>query len=97
MRELRGKLDQEQARRADGKRIELSAMVLGNHYDNYQYGVDVRRLVGEGLWMKFLYIPMTLEPRKVATIRNHSARFANRKASASGLAGFGLRAQLILT
>lgn len=49
MRELRLRLDQEQARRGDGKRLELSAMVLPNHDDNYIYGLDIRRLIDEGL------------------------------------------------
>jgi len=49
MREARAMLDQEAVRRGNGKRLALSAMVLGNEYDNMQYGADVRRWVSEGL------------------------------------------------
>lgn len=48
-RELRARLDQEEARRGDGRHLKISAMVLGTHLNNYQYGVDIRRLVNEGL------------------------------------------------
>jgi len=48
-RELRARLDEEEARRGDGKRIEISATVLGNGEFNLQYGVDVERLASEGL------------------------------------------------
>jgi hypothetical protein len=48
-RELRKGLDGEQARRGGGKRLEISARVLGDEIDNLQYGVDVARLVSEGL------------------------------------------------
>ncbi len=47
--ETRAMLDGVQARRAGGKRLELSAMVLGNESDNLLYGGDVRRWVDEGL------------------------------------------------
>src|SRR5438876_11042385 len=49
MREARAMLDQEQQRRGDGKRLELSAMVFGSEYDNMLYGIDVRQWVAEGL------------------------------------------------
>ena len=49
MREARVMLDKEQTRRGDGKRLELSAMVFGNEYDNMLYGLDVRQWVAEGL------------------------------------------------
>jgi hypothetical protein len=49
MRELRGMLDAEEKRRANGKHLTLSAMVLGNEFDNSWYGIDIRRLVAEGL------------------------------------------------
>jgi len=49
LRELRAVLDEEQKRRGDGKHLELSVMVLGNEYDNLQYGADVRRWVADGL------------------------------------------------
>ncbi len=48
-RELRAVLDAEQQRRGDGKRLAISACVLGHEQDNLRYGVDVRRLVNEGL------------------------------------------------
>ncbi len=49
MSELRAMLDGEQKRRGKGKRLALSAMVLGNEFDNTWYGIDIRRLVAEGL------------------------------------------------
>ena len=49
MRELRVMLDEEQKRRGNGKRLQLTAMVLGNEFDNTWYGIDIRRLVAEGL------------------------------------------------
>jgi hypothetical protein len=48
-KELRAALDQEQQRRGDGKHIEISAAVLVNEINNLQYGVDLRRLINEGL------------------------------------------------
>jgi hypothetical protein len=48
-KELRAELDKEEQRRADGRHIEISAMVLGNNENNLQYGVDVSRLVREKL------------------------------------------------
>ena len=47
MRELRAMLDAEGDRR--GQRLAASIMVLGNETDNLQYGVDIGRLVTEGL------------------------------------------------
>ena len=47
MRELRAMLDEEGTRRKT--RLASSIMVLGNEPDNLQYGVDVRRLIVEGL------------------------------------------------
>ncbi|MFH1566779.1 MAG: hypothetical protein ABIL09_02190 [Gemmatimonadota bacterium] len=47
MRELRAMLDEEGASR--GTRLASSIMVLGNEADNLRYGVDLRRLVAEGL------------------------------------------------
>ncbi|MFN0168834.1 MAG: hypothetical protein ACKV22_20605 [Bryobacteraceae bacterium] len=49
LRETRAMLDDVQTRRAGGKRLELSVMVLGNESDNLRYGGDVRRWVEEGL------------------------------------------------
>jgi hypothetical protein len=49
MREARSMLDEEQNRRGDGKRLQLSAMVFGNEYDNMLYGLDVRQWVEQGL------------------------------------------------
>lgn len=49
MRELRVLLDEEQARRGDGRRLELSVCTLGIEEDNLRYAVDLRRLVREGL------------------------------------------------
>ena len=49
LREVRGMLDDEARRRADGRRLALSACVLGTENDNLRYDVDIRRLVGEGL------------------------------------------------
>ncbi len=48
-RELRTMLDAEQQRRGDGRRLAISACVLGHEQDNLRYGVDVRRLINEGL------------------------------------------------
>ncbi len=48
-KELRAELDKEEARRDNGQPIEISIMVLGTHEDNYHYGLDIRRLVNEGL------------------------------------------------
>ena len=49
MQELRMMLDEEERRRGNGKRLELSIMVLGNEQDNLQFGIDIRRLVEEEL------------------------------------------------
>jgi hypothetical protein len=49
LRETREMLDEEQAVRGDGKRLELSACVLGIEEDNLRYSFDLRRLVKEGL------------------------------------------------
>ena len=49
MRELRGMLDQEQDRRNDGKRLEISLMVFGDESRNLEFGIDIRQLVEEGL------------------------------------------------
>jgi hypothetical protein len=49
MEELRARLDDRDRTRADGKRTEISAMVLGNEEDNLRYGLDVRRLVDHAL------------------------------------------------
>ena len=49
VRETRTMLDEEQVRRGDGKRLEISLSVLGNEYDNQQYGLDIRRLADERL------------------------------------------------
>ena len=48
-RELREKLDEEEVRRGDGRHLEIGATVLGNGEFNLQYGVDVGRLIDEGL------------------------------------------------
>ena len=49
MREVRAMLDEEGKRRADGKRLELSAFVLANEADNRNYGIELRRWVADGL------------------------------------------------
>ena len=49
LRELRAALENERRTRADGKRLEISAMVLGNEEDNLLYGLDLRRLAAESL------------------------------------------------
>jgi hypothetical protein len=49
MRELRTMLDEEQRARGDGKRLELSMMVLGTAQDDLRFGVDIRQLVEAGL------------------------------------------------
>ena len=49
LRELRSMLDEEGERRGTGERLALSIMVLGTAQDDLRYGVDVRRLVAEGL------------------------------------------------
>lgn len=49
MRELRDMLEREQARRKDKKRLEISVMVLGDEKANLHFGIDIRRLVKEGL------------------------------------------------
>ncbi len=49
MKELRAMLDEEGAHRQDRKRLEISVMLLGTAEDDLKYGVDIRRLVGEGL------------------------------------------------
>ena len=43
------RLDEEEQRRADGRHIEISVMVLGTNENNLQYGVDIARLVKEKL------------------------------------------------
>jgi hypothetical protein len=48
-KELRTRLDKEEQRRADGRHIEISAMVLGTNDNNLQYGVDTMRLTKEKL------------------------------------------------
>ena len=47
--ELRAMVDQEQATRAEKKHLEISVTALGNKADNLQYGVDLERLVNEGM------------------------------------------------
>ena len=49
MAEVRAMLDQEAARRGDGRRLEISAFVLANEADNRKYGIDVRGWVEKGL------------------------------------------------
>jgi len=49
MREVRAMLDEEQARRGDGRKLELSAFVLANEEDNLKYGIDVRGWCAKGL------------------------------------------------
>lgn len=48
-RELRAMLNREEKRRGNGIHLEISVCVLGTEPDNLQYGVDIRRLVKEGL------------------------------------------------
>ena len=48
-KELRQMLDGEEAVRQHGERLLVSASVLGTNEDNIQYGLDIRRLVDEGL------------------------------------------------
>ena len=47
--ELRTMLDEEGKARADGKHLDLSLTVLGTAQDDLRFGVDIRRLVDEGL------------------------------------------------
>ena len=47
--ELRAMLDEEQKARADGKRLQLSVIVLGTAQDDLRFGVDLRRLAEEKL------------------------------------------------
>ncbi|HOE95253.1 MAG TPA: hypothetical protein PK847_01580 [Candidatus Sumerlaeota bacterium] len=47
--ELRAALDEEAERRGDGRRLDLTATVHGIEADNLLYGIDLRRLVSEGL------------------------------------------------
>ena len=49
MREIRAMLEEETKRRGEGRKLLLSAACLGNEIDNVQYGLDVRRLVNDGL------------------------------------------------
>ena len=49
MRELRAMLDQQQKSRGNPERLKLSIMVLGTARDDLRFGVDVARLVEEGL------------------------------------------------
>ncbi|HUS81114.1 MAG TPA: hypothetical protein VM283_07580 [Armatimonadota bacterium] len=49
MREVRQMLDDEQARRGDGRRLGISAFVYANEADNLQFGIDVRGWVQAGL------------------------------------------------
>ncbi|MBI3922860.1 MAG: hypothetical protein HY318_15675 [Armatimonadetes bacterium] len=49
IREVRAMLDREEKFRKNGKRLELSLCVMSNEYDNMQFGLDIRRLVDEGL------------------------------------------------
>lgn len=46
---LRGMLDAEAARRGDGRRLELAAIVPADEADNARFGIDLRRWVNEGL------------------------------------------------
>lgn len=48
-KELRAKLASEEQRRGDGRRLEISVMVLGDDENNRQYGVDVASLVKQKL------------------------------------------------
>jgi hypothetical protein len=64
MREMRQMLDEEQKRRGDGKRLRISAMLLGNEFDNAWYGIDVRRLVVEGLLDEVDLYPFDFGARK---------------------------------
>jgi hypothetical protein len=64
MRELRAALDAEEKRRQDGKRLVISAVVLGNEFDNAWYGVDVRRLVNDGLLNEIMIYPFDFGARK---------------------------------
>ena len=42
-------LDEEQKARAEGRRLELSVMVIGTAQDDLRYGVDLRRFGEEKL------------------------------------------------
>lgn len=64
MRELRAGLDKEEARRGDGQHLQISAMVLSTELNNYQYGLDIRRLVNEGLLDDILIYPWDMGPRR---------------------------------
>lgn len=49
MNEVREMLDEEQARRGQAERLEISAFVLASEADNLKYGLDVRGWVEAGL------------------------------------------------
>lgn len=49
MTEVRAMLDEEQARRGQDERLELSAFVMADEADNLKYGIDVRGWVEAGL------------------------------------------------
>ncbi|HXG24664.1 MAG TPA: hypothetical protein VNJ09_08935 [Chthonomonadales bacterium] len=63
-RELRAMLDAEQKRRGDGKRLQASVVTFGNEYDNSWYGIDIRRLVNEGLLDHIMVYPFDIGARK---------------------------------
>lgn len=49
MQEVRAMLDEEEKKRANGKRLELSTFVLVNRQENCRFGLDIKRWVDEGL------------------------------------------------
>jgi len=49
MREVRAMLDAEGQRRADGRRLVLSAFLLADEADNMQFGLNLRDWVAQGL------------------------------------------------
>ncbi len=53
MREVRSMLDAEGRRRADGKRLGLSAFVMANEEDNIRFGFNLRDWVAQGLVDEF--------------------------------------------
>lgn len=63
-REMRAMLDEEQKRRGDGKHLQASIITFGNEYDNSWYGINIRRLVNDGLLDQIMIYPFDMGARK---------------------------------
>ncbi|HEY2974351.1 MAG TPA: hypothetical protein VGJ48_17675 [Pyrinomonadaceae bacterium] len=85
MRELRVRMDQEQVRRGDGKHLEISAMVLGTELNNYQYGVDIRRLVNESLLDEISIYPWDFGAKHVPKFGAYDLEFFNKVCKPKGI------------